>query len=240
MTPARRHPRGIDRTALERDEVREAVRRAGRGDVLLSDGEVRASLEATLDVRPPGQAVWVFAYGSLIWSPMIRFAERRIVRIHGFHRGLCIWSHINRGTPETPGIVLGLDRGGSCRGVAYRIDEADIATELALLWRREMIVGGYVPTWVQALSFHGHVPAIAFVANRAQWTYAGRLDDDRLESIARAAHGQYGSCRQYIVETATSLERHGIPDRGLNRLARRLADDAAPRPGIDATAVTVS
>lgn len=197
--------------------------------MLLPDDVVAESLAKTLAARPPGRDVWVFAYGSLIWSPMIRFAERRVVRVHGFHRGLYIWSHINRGTPDMPGVALGLDRGGSCQGVAYRIDERYLCSELALLWRREMIVGSYVPTWVCAASTAERLPAIAFVANRAQFTYAGRLDDATLESVARVAHGQYGSCRQYIVETASSLESHGIPDRRLTRLARRLAEaDGSP------------
>lgn len=232
--------RGIDRAALERDEVRDAIRRAGHGAMLLPDDVVAASLTETLAARPPGRDVWVFAYGSLIWSPMIRFAERRVVRVHGFHRGLYIWSHINRGTPDAPGIALGLDRGGSCQGVAYRLDEQDLCSELALLWRREMIVGSYVPTWVQAVAGADRVPAIAFVVNRAQFTYAGRLDDATLESVARVAHGQYGSCRQYIVETASSLEHHGIPDRRLTRLARRLADTAESPARDGAVAASLS
>lgn len=231
MTTQHPPPRGVDRAALERDEVREAIRRAGHGAMLLPDEVVAASLEATLARRPQGQPVWVFAYGSLIWSPMIRFAERRVVRVHGFHRGLYIWSHINRGTPDSPGIALGLDRGGSCQGVAYRLDEGHVTAELSLLWRREMIVGSYVPTWVRAASASGRIPAIAFIANRARPTYAGRLDESMLLKVACTAHGQYGSCRQYIVETVASLQRHGIPDRRLARLAQRLAEPDARRAG---------
>ena len=214
---------GVDRTVLEQDGVRRAVREAGHGHLLLPDDELERSLAATLAQRAGEQPVWVFGYGSLVWSSMFRFAERRIARIHGYHRGFYLWSRINRGTPEIPGLVLGLDRGGSCAGVAYRLDVRHEHEELALLWRREMVGGSYLPRWVDAHTAAGRVRAVAFVMNRRRTAYAGRLTDEQIVAVALRARGHYGSCADYLTETAASLARHGIRDARLERQARLLA-----------------
>ncbi|MGH8630995.1 MAG: gamma-glutamylcyclotransferase [Burkholderiales bacterium] len=139
----------VDRLFLEEDGVRRAVREAGYGHLLLSDEALAQSLASILAQRPERAPVWVFGYGSLIWSPMMRFEEKRVARLRGYHRGFYLWSRINRGTPQRPGLVLGLDRGGSCGGMAYRLHESRFEDELALLWRREMPIGTYTPRWVR-------------------------------------------------------------------------------------------
>jgi len=117
---------------------------------------------------------------------------------------------------------LGLDRGGACAGLAYRIDEDDLQHELALLWRREMLMGTYVPRWVQAHTPEGGVRAIAFVVDRSKPGYAGRLQEDQIVSVVARAHGQYGSCAEYLVSTVEGLKRHGIADARMQRLRRLL------------------
>jgi cation transport protein ChaC len=209
----------VDRAVLERDGVRNAVRDAGYGHLLLSDEHLARSLAAILAVRTPQQPVWVFGYGSLVWSPTFHFAERRIARARGYHRGFYLWSKVNRGTPERPGLVLGLDRGGCCGGVAFRVEDSVLEEELHLLWRREMVLGTYVPRWVSVEIEQRPARAIAFVVNRAMPNYAGRLSDERIVSVALHAEGHYGACADYLLRTAESLEQHGIPDRRLNRLA---------------------
>lgn len=213
----------VDRSVLQRDGVREAVRAAGHGHLLISDEEVSASLAAILAAHRPGEPVWVFGYGSLIWNPLMEYAERRWARVRGWHRGFYIWSKVNRGTPEVPGLVLALDRGGSCHGVAYRLHADRLDEELRLLWRREMISGTYRPIWIRANVGDETVRAIAFVVNRAKPGYAGRLEDERIVSIALQAHGAYGSCADYLTQTAHSLEESGLADRRLSRLARLVA-----------------
>ncbi|HEX7952342.1 MAG TPA: gamma-glutamylcyclotransferase [Burkholderiales bacterium] len=218
----------VDRAVLEQDGVRKAVRDAGHGHLLLSDKDVAHSLEQTLAEHRKGEPVWVFGYGSLIWNPLMEFAERRRAQVRGYHRGFYIWSKINRGTPEVPGLVLALDSGGSCQGVAYRMRDDKCESELAILWRREMLAGTYMPKWISADIGGETVRAIAFVVNRAKPGYAGRLDDAQIVAIARRAHGAYGSCAEYLIQTATSLETQGIPDARLSRLARLLGDSAQP------------
>lgn len=216
--------RGIDRDQLEADAVRRAVRAEGHGHLLLSDAQLEASREAALAGRDPRDAVWVFGYGSLVWNPMLHVARRLPARVHGWHRGFYLRSMINRGTPQQPGLVLALDRGGACGGIAMRLRRTTLAEDLALLWRREMVTGAYQPRWVRAHSAEGIVEALAFVVERSHPSYAGRLDDDAILAMVTRARGHFGACSDYLCETAASLECNGVPDARLTRLARRLAE----------------
>jgi len=218
----------IERKHLEADAVRNAMRAAGHGAMLMPDAALDASLAATMARHPADAPVWIFGYGSLIWNPLFPFAERRVARAFGVHRGFYLWSQVNRGTPEIPGLVLGLDRGGQCGGVAYRLEPGNLEAELRLLWRREMVLGAYQPRWLEVRTEAGPVRAIAFVVNRQHVAYCGRLDDDRIVSVALEARGHYGACADYLLDTAAALTNHGIADRYLDRLVRRLraAQDA--------------
>ncbi len=214
--------RRIERTHLERDGIRSAVSDAGHGAMLVSEADIEASLNRALAERDNEEPVWVFGYGSLIWNPLMRFAERRVAKVRGYHRGFYLWSKINRGSPEKPGLVLGLDRGGSCAGVAYRLHPEHVMDEFKLLWRREMLAPAYFPRWLDAHTDSGVVNALTFVVDRAVGDYAGRLSDENIVSIALGAHGHFGSCADYLLETAISLEQHGISDQRMRRLARLL------------------
>ena len=213
----------VDRSVLEQDGVRKAVRDSGYGHLLMSDEDVARSLADTMAGYRKGEPVWVFGYGSLIWNPLMKFAERRGARIHGYHRGFYLWSKVNRGSPEVPGLVLGLDAGGSCQGVVYRLHDEKLMVELGLLWRREMVMGTYMPRWIKADTGSRVVRAIAFIVNRKKPGYTGRLDDRQIVSIALKACGHYGTCADYLVQTATSLEGAGIADPRLSRLAKLVA-----------------
>jgi cation transport protein ChaC len=213
----------VDRSVLQRDGVRAAVRAAGHGHLLISDEDVARSLAETMAPHPAGAPVWVFGYGSLIWNPLMEYAERHPAKVRGYHRGFYIWSKVNRGSPEMPGLVLGLDRGGCCRGIAYRLHEHTLREDLELLWRREMIGGTYVPRWVSADLGGRSVRAIAFTVHRGKAGYTGRLSDHEIVSIVARAVGHYGSCADYLTQTAHSLEVQGLTDRRLTRLARMLS-----------------
>jgi cation transport protein ChaC len=170
--------------------------------------------------------LWVFGYASLIWRPEFDFAERRAAVVHGWHRTLQMRSRVNRGTPEFPGLVCALVRGGSCRGVAYRIECARGAAELERLWLREMPTGVYDPKWLRCRTPQGPVTALAFTLSRNSPSHTGPLEDAQLVEILRSARGRYGSTLAYLVDTAHSLRHCGIHDRDLERLvalARRHA-----------------
>jgi glutathione-specific gamma-glutamylcyclotransferase len=212
----------IDRLFLQRDGVRKAVHAAGYGHLLLSDEALAQSLARTLAARIDDRPVWVFGYGSLVWNPTFHFSERRVARLRGYHRGFYLWSRINRGSPQVPGLVLGLDRGGSCAGIAYHLDAATLEEELGLIWRREMLLGTYMPRWVSVRSGTDQLRAITFVVDRSKPGYAGRLSDEQIVATVLKAHGHFGACADYLLHTAAGLEQHGIADRRLSRLAHLL------------------
>lgn len=220
-------------TVLTREMLRDGhLRRliAAGGDVRpLSDEELAHSLGSIMARRAGTGGVWLFAYGSLIWNPTFDHVETRLARVIGWHRRFCLWTRLGRGTPQRPGLMLGLERGGSCGGVAYRIDDAVVQKELELVWRREMVTGAYRPTWVRCRTGQGLVEAIAFVIERRHERYAGKLPDADVAATLAEAHGPLGTCRDYLVQTASNLTRLGIGDTHLDRLCE-LVQAAAPTP----------
>ncbi|OZI20100.1 gamma-glutamylcyclotransferase [Bordetella genomosp. 9] len=166
--------------------------------------------------------LWVFAYGSLIWRPGFPWQERRLASIHGYHRSLCLWSRHHRGSDQAPGLVFGLNRGGCCRGVVFRIGAADVPAAFAGLWEREMIGGAYTPRWLVCHSEQGPVAGLAFLLNRACADYAGDVAEERRLDVIRTAVGRSGACLDYVLETERALRDHGISDCRLGALVRRL------------------
>ncbi|MCR9221754.1 MAG: gamma-glutamylcyclotransferase [Alphaproteobacteria bacterium] len=192
--------------------------------VPLSDDQRRASREETLARRPDGAGLWIFGYGSLMWNPAFHYVEKRFARLYGYHRSFCLQTPIGRGTKERPGLVLGLDRGGSVHGLALRIDEARAEEELDIIWAREMLAGSYEPRWVslQDEEAGGRFWAIAFIMNRDCERYTGRLDlDDAAQRIARA-HGALGPCSEYLENTVGALDALGVGDGPMHELLRRV------------------
>jgi glutathione-specific gamma-glutamylcyclotransferase len=170
-----------------------------------------------------GEDLWIFGYGSLIWRPGFAFEERRIATIHGYHRALCVYSHVHRGTPEKPGLVLGLDIGGSCKGVAFRVPAAAIDTVVAYLREREQVTLVYREVMVDArLEDHRRVPALCYAVDRTHIQYAGRLKRDELERLVTQGHGLSGANPEYVRNTQDHLESLGIRDETLEWLSRRL------------------
>ena len=211
--------------ALTRDLLRSGkldrmVSAAVPGLRLMSDAEREASLRQTLAARPGGaDGAWVFAYGSLMWNPTIHHAERRVARVEGWHRSFCLSTPIGRGTPENPGLVLALDEGGHCDGVALRLEEPHLSDELSLLWRREMLTGAYRPVWVPLRDLRGQVfgHGIAFVIDPAgpQCVRLGEAETVRRLATAR---GQIGSSADYLFRTQEGLEALELSDPAIKRL----------------------
>ncbi len=173
-----------------------------------------------------GTDLWVFAYGSLMWRPDFEHAEVRDAVLHGYHRALCIFSHQYRGTPEVPGLVFGLDAGGSCRGRALRVRSKDVDTVVAYLYEREMINQVYTPRMANISMGDDSHSALAFIADRKHGQYTGPLTDELSVKLIRQGRGHGGACIDYLRSTAEHLREIGIHDSRLERLlARALADD---------------
>ena len=131
----------LTRENLRSGRLRRQILESGVDIQLLSEAELDTMRRATLAAAAPDQDIWLFAYGSLIWNPAFHFAERRTARLHGYHRQFCLWTNLGRGTSSAPGLLLGLEPGSSCRGVAFRIAASQVEEETAIVWAREMASG---------------------------------------------------------------------------------------------------
>jgi cation transport protein ChaC len=169
--------------------------------------------------------LWVFGYASLIWRPEFEFVEQRPAHLHGYHRALKMWSRLNRGTPECPGLVFALLAGGSCKGVTYRVPRAAAATALRLLWQREMPSGVYDPKWLSCQTVQGPVRALAFTLSRRSPNYTGQLDESTYRQIFAESSGRFGSTLDYARQTYECLQQAGIHDQELGRMLRLAAPD---------------
>lgn len=185
--------------------------------------------------------LWVFGYGSLMWRPGFAYKERIPSRLVGLHRALCVYSFIHRGTPEKPGLVLGLDHGGTCRGIAYLVDKTQRAETLAYLREREQGTHVYretmrpvtltaAPRERASGSSRGDRPdaadrrvsALVYIVDRSHPQYAGRLDLHEQLHLVRQGHGQSGANRDYVLATIKEIEEQGCFDAKLHRLAELL------------------
>ena len=194
-------------------------------EVLKPQRDPAAMLERALSEWGGQEDLWIFGYGSLIWRPDFEFAERRPARVHGWHRALKMWSRINRGTPERPGLVFGLLSGGCCRGVVFRVGREHGADILTRLWSREMATAVYDPRWLPAETPQGRVRALAFTLSRRSPSHTGELTPEEYRAIFADACGIYGTTLDYAHRTLEELRRHDIRDRNLERLLRLIRED---------------
>lgn len=167
---------------------------------------------------------WVFGYGSLIWRPGFAHVETQRARLHGYRRSLCVYSFVHRGTRERPGLVLGLDRGGSCIGLAFRVP-GDLRDEvIAYLRERELVTNVYLERMLKIrLDGGGTVDAVAYIVDRQHEQYAGALDAADAAAVVRGAVGQSGNNEDYVLSTLEHLKALGIRDHWLEDVARQVA-----------------
>src|SRR5438552_2735713 len=193
--------------------------------------------EMSVTIHPKAEfskgVLWVFGYGSLMWRPGFEFIEKVPARLIGEHRALCVYSFVHRGTPEKPGLVLGLDRGGACRGVAFRVAEKDRAATITYLREREQVTSVYREVtrsvWLENEA-RQRVSALAYVVDRGHVQYAGRLSlAEQLRHVLQG-HGQSGANREYVLATVKAIEAEGFRDSQLHRLASMLHEAHPPRP----------
>ncbi|GKQ53624.1 gamma-glutamylcyclotransferase [Bradyrhizobium sp. Ce-3] len=171
--------------------------------------------------------LWVFGYGSLMWKPGFEFLEQVPARLIGEHRALCVYSFDHRGTPEKPGLVLGLDRGGACRGIAFRVAAPLRHDTIAYLRAREQTTNVYREVmrsvWLENAA-RDRVSALAYVVDRGHVQYAGRLSLSEQVRLVQQGHGRSGNNRDYVLSTVASIEKQGFRDQPLHQLAAMLHD----------------
>jgi glutathione-specific gamma-glutamylcyclotransferase len=170
-----------------------------------------------------GEDLWVFGYGSLMWRPEFPFEERQVAGLAGYHRSLCVYSHVHRGTPERPGLVMGLDRGGSCKGLAFRVSAAHAVQTVAYLRAREQVTAVDVERVLPLRLGDGRrVLALTYAVDRRHAQYAGRLGREDLLRFVRQGQGVSGANPDYVLRTHDMLRDLGIQDVTLGWLARHL------------------
>ena len=167
------------------------------------------------------KSFWVFGYGSLMWNPGFAYQERRHAVLPGFHRRFCIQSTIYRGTPEQPGLVLGIDAGGECQGMAFKVDAAHRERVLTYLYERELPSQVYNPTWVSILIDGEPIEALTFVVKRDHIKFIC-LPEDEMAAIIASCVGANGSNFEYLQNTVHALHELGVPDLDLDALHARV------------------
>ena len=191
------------------------------GMQLQTDADYAAWVDQMMRSNPaPGQAIRLFAYGSLIWKPEFDHVGAVPVRAHGWHRSFCLKMPRFRGMPDAPGLMMVLDRGGQCRGVMYTLPEADPEAQLDRLFRREFTFKpiNNIPRWIRVTTDEGPATALAFVVNRDSPLYAGRLSPEEVAAVLARACGHWGTGAEYLMNTVAHLQAAGIHDRQLWQL----------------------
>ena len=185
----------------------------------LSATELLASLRRALAPWKPGTPFYIFGYGSLMWNPEFEWDARHVALVRGYHRSFRLWSRMNRGTPEQPGLVLTLDRGGSCRGLVYRIHPDRAHEEMHTIWKRELSFGSYLPRWLNCVVGSEVLPALCFTVNRDCSGYTGCIPQEIMVECLAHAKGRYGPAHDYLFKTIDTLAQHGIRDMRVEQLA---------------------
>lgn len=207
----------LNRQALESKLLQQLLAHPELNFKIWSDEELLRSIETTLQ-QQPGDELWIFAYGSLIWNPLFDYLDRRLAVVEGWHRQFCLLAPVGRGTIDNPGLVLGLKPGNCCSGVAYRLPvDENLQSELLLLWRREMVVGSYIPRWITGTIENRQIKLLAFTVNSEHSVYVNLSRSEIVESLA-TAEGVLGSSAEYLNYTVGGLLAEGIEDLDLVEL----------------------
>jgi glutathione-specific gamma-glutamylcyclotransferase len=195
---------------------------------LHSDADYDGWVRRIVDTHPaPAEPTQMFAYGSLIWKPEIEHVSEQVAVARGWHRSFCLRMPRFRGTPDQPGLMMALDRGGQCGGLMFELPQQELEQQLGKLFRREFTYKpiNSMPRWITVETAAGGRPALTFVMNRHSPFYAGRLSLEEVASVLARSCGHWGTGAEYLLSTVSHLESKGIHDTGLWRLQRLVAEE---------------
>jgi len=182
------------------------------------DREDRKNSKMNILKSNTSDEIWIFGYGSLMWDPRIKFLEKMAGTLLGYHRDFCVWTQLARGSAQMPGLGLGLESGGSCKGVLFKIDPKFAETELQKVWERELYTAVYNPIWGKVSSSKKSIRAISFITNKNHMQYCGEMNLRDRAYYIRSATGKNGPCIEYLKNTIMYLAKSGSNDAYLNQL----------------------
>jgi cation transport protein ChaC len=212
------------RELLRGENFLAAARELPMGGTMRTQQELEDTLEHILRQHDAGSAIHVFGYGSLMWNPAFDHDGQFKARVYGWHRWFCLRNLVGRGTPEHPGLMLALDKGGSCNGMVLRIPGSRVRDELTLLWRREMSWGSYHARWVTCWVGTTPVRAVTFVVNRRHERYVKGMPMGEAARLILTGNGSLGTCRSYFDSTLQKLRQLGIRDHKMEQLNQAIRD----------------
>ena len=214
-------PLKINRQTLSDGTLQKLVsEKMGHQVKLLSEEELLESRRSLIKDSHSSENLWIFGYGSLIWNPSFKYDMRIPAHLYGYHRRFCLRTTITRGSPEKPGLVLGLDRGGSTKGILFRIPASIAAKECDVIWKREMLNGAYKPSWVKAKSEDGQLfEALTFIIKRGHPSFSAPIPDEEIVKMIAEASGIVGSNSEYLFKTEEALKDAGIHDKKLKTIS---------------------
>lgn len=228
------HPGQSRFRKLDYDMIDANAREAGLGENWRRTHEEREDTRVAVLQDHAGKDVWVFAYGSLMWDPGFVFDEVRLAHLTGYSRRFCLVSEIGRGSPQMPGLMAALDHGGSCQGLLFRIAADHVETETRIIWEREMITWGYLPTLVSAETDAGSIEALTFVVNREGDRYVPDANPDKAAHMIATGSGFLGRNIDYLDNLVAQLELLGLHDADCVDLQRRALKLMESYPASDA------
>ncbi len=216
----------LTREALINGDIERLLHKNRRGLKVMSDRQRAELVQQTLDHLDDNADLWIFAYGSLIWNPALDFEEQRRCVVYGLQKKFCFWTTISRGTEEQPGLMLGLVEGGQCNGLAYRIDRKKAATELDVLFRREMALFVYIPTWSEAYceKTDTYFTTLTFVADPANERFVNHLTQAETARTIATATGPLGKNCDYLFQLSKNLRDLEFDEEELDALERQVRE----------------
>ena len=204
---------------ISKNLVRKKIKLLLKNHRTLNDDELISIRRKIIPDGGVGEDIFIFAYGSLLWNPTFKYVDQLPAKIYGYHRSFCMKTKLGRGSPKNPGLMLALDKGGTCKGSVYKLFKKNEIKEIDLLFKREMITGAYIPKIIQAeLKTGDRVNCLAFTVDKKNENYISNLSSEEIAKYISKARGFLGTCEEYLNFTITSLKELDITDKKMEKI----------------------
>jgi len=213
----------LTRENISKGHLGDKIRSISGGDKVLTDEELIQARRKIIPDEGIGEDIYIFAYGSLLWNPTVEYEKQYLAKVFGFHRSFCMKTNLGRGSFENPGLMLGLDKGGSCRGSAFKLQKTEAIKNIDILFRREMVTGAYKPKLLKTiLEDNRTVMSLAFTVDKNHKNYVRDKTIETKANMISSAYGFLGTCEEYFKNTLESLSELNIIDSEMKAISNYL------------------